>query len=207
MNCEPPAPSAPTLAPVLGATPPRPLLLGFAGPAGCGKSTAATVLSGGGGWGRVSFADPLREALLALHPSWDLWHLGPGKDLTPANGGLSPREMMRSLGDWVKAYHPRFFIDAARESIRQHWREGRHVVMDDVRFHAEADVIARLGGVVCHVSRQEVTFRRDHNSEMGIDPKPGDLHLRNWGGLHALQDELAHVLSGLMLQVQRDTPQ
>ncbi len=193
--------AAPVLAPVLGITPPRPLLLGLAGPAGCGKSTTATLLASDGGWGRVSFADPLRQALLALHPAWDLWHLGPGKDLTPADGGLSPREQMRALGDWVKTYQPAFFIEAAVNAIGRHWRAGRHVVLDDVRYDAEVTAIRRLGGVICHVSRPEIQFRRDHSSETGVTPRPEDLHLRNWSGLQALQHELFVLLSTLLTQI------
>jgi hypothetical protein len=142
----------------------------------------------------VSFADPLREALLALHPSWDLWHFGPGKDLVPPDGGLSPRELMRALGDWVKWYVPGFFIEAAYRAIAQHFGDGRHVVIDDVRFEAEADWIRSCGGYICHVSRTDVVFRRDHNSEMGIEPRPGDLHLRNWGGVQSLSAEIVELL-------------
>lgn len=201
-----PGPSAPALSAVLGQVPPHPLLLGLAGPAGCGKSTTASLLSGSCGWARLSFADPLRQLLLALHPAWDLWHLGPGKDLTPPDGGLSPREMMRAAGDWAKAYVPGFFIDAAYDQVIRHWRANRHIVIDDVRFDAEADFVRRQGGVICHISRQEVSFRRDHNSELGIEPMPGDLHLKNWGGLHALRDELHHVLEGLLIQAAPPCP-
>lgn len=187
-------------APVLGASLSRPLLLGLAGPAGCGKTTAATLMCGRAGWVRLSFADPLRSLLLALHPSWDLWHLGPGKDLTPSDGGLSPREMMRACGDWAKALHPTFFIDIAHQAIQDHRRLGRHVIIDDVRFEGEADLLRGLGGHVVHVSRTDVKFRRDHNSELGIEPAPGDLHLRNWGGIAALHDELQHVLHSALLR-------
>lgn len=188
----------PSCAPVLGETLACPLLLGFAGPSGCGKSTAATLLVGLGGWRRVSFADPLREALLALHPGWDLWHVGPGKDLPPGDGGFSPREMMRALGDWAKRYYPSFFVDAALLAIDRGWRDGLHVVIDDVRFPAEAEAIAALGGAVCHVSRQDVQFARDHNSEVGIAPRDDDFHLRNWGGIQDLRAEMNYVLSGLV---------
>ena len=49
-----------------------PRLVGFAGPAGVGKSSAAELLAAEGGWRLVSFADPLRALALALHPEWTL---------------------------------------------------------------------------------------------------------------------------------------
>ena len=188
--------AAPTPAPILGQPQALPLLLGLAGPAGCGKSTAATLLSTNG-WGRISFADPLRAVVLALRPAWDGWHLQTGKDLTPPDGGLSPREMMRAIGDWVKNYDPRFFRRVALDQVLMLRRRGMHAVIDDVRFPAEADLVRFMGGTVCHVSRPEIAFRNDHNSEMGVEPLPEDLHLRNWGGIQALGGELEYVLAAL----------
>jgi len=188
--------AAPTPAPILGQPQALPLLLGLAGPAGCGKSTVATLL-GSNGWGRISFADPLRAVVLALRPAWDGWHLQTGKDLTPPDGGLSPREMMRAIGDWVKNYDPRFFRRVALDQVLMLRRRGMHAVIDDVRFPAEADLVRFMGGSVCHVSRPEIAFRNDHNSEMGVEPLPEDLHLRNWGGVQALGGELEYVLAAL----------
>ena len=187
-------------APVLGASLSRPLLLGLAGPAGCGKTTAATLMCGRAGWVRLSFADPLRSLLLALHPNWDLWHLGPGKDLTPADGGLSPREQMRAVGDWVKGYDPGFFTAIGRHHLARLLLRGVHVAIDDVRYEAEARLIRDLGGCVVHVSRTDIKFRRDHDSELGVEPEPGDLHLRNWGSLRSLHDELHHTLHAALLR-------
>lgn len=182
-------------APIMGAQLSRPLLLGLAGPAGCGKTTAAALIASRPGWERVSFAQPLRELLLALHPAWDQWHLGPGKDLTPANGGLSPREQMRAAGDWCKSYDPAFFTNIGHLRLSRCLERRQHVVIDDVRYESEARLIRDLGGAVIHVCRTDVQFRRDHDSELGIEPEPGDLHLRNWGGLRALNDELEQILA------------
>jgi hypothetical protein len=188
---------APAPAPILGQPQALPLLLGLAGPAGCGKSTAATLLSSNG-WGRISFADPLRAVVLALRPAWDGWHLQTGKDLTPPDGGLSPREMMLVIGDWVKNYDPRFLRRIALDQVLMYRRRGIHAVIDDVRFPAEADLVRFMGGAVCHVSRPDVAFRNDHNSETGVEPLPEDLHLHNWGGVQALGGELNYVLAALV---------
>lgn len=186
--------SASCPAPLLGYRLQAPLLLGFAGPAGCGKSTAAALLASRVGWVRLSFAEPLRELLLALHPHWDQWRLGPGKDLCQADGGLSPRDQMRTAGDWVKGYEPGFFANIMRRQLGAQMEMGSHVVIDDVRFEGEARLIRELGGSLVHVSRTDVHFRRDHNSEMGVEPGATDLFLRNWDGLRTLGGELDYLL-------------
>ena len=181
-------------APVLGATPALPLIIGLAGPAGCGKSTTAALLANMPGWERLAFADPLRALLLALHPAWDSWHLGPGKDLTPADGGLSARAMMRAAGDWAKGYQPDFFVAIAQQRLWGLLLRQVHVAVEDVRYEPEAAMIRACGGVIVHVSRTEVVFRRDHDSELGIEPAREDLHLRNWGGIRDLRAELNQLL-------------
>lgn len=181
-------------APILGYRLQAPLLLGLAGPAGCGKSTAASLLVSHGGWVRLSFAEPLRELLLALHPHWDQWRLGPGKDVRQADGGLSPRDQLRAAGDWVKGYEPAFFANTMRRQLGACLERGCHAVIDDVRFEGEARLIRELGGTLVHVSRTDVHFRRDHNSEMGVEPGADDLYLRNWDGLRTLGGELDYLL-------------
>ena len=186
--------SASPPAPILGYRLQAPLLLGLAGPAGCGKSTAASLLVSHGGWVRLSFAEPLRELLLVLHPHWDQWRLGPGKDMCQADGGLSPRDQLRAAGDWVKGYEPGFFANIMRRQLGANLDLGWHVVIDDVRFEGEARLVLDLGGSLVHVSRTDVHFRRDHNSEMGVEPGANDLFLRNWDGLRTLGGELDYLL-------------
>jgi hypothetical protein len=170
-------------------------LLGFAGPAGVGKSTAAQLLVHQAGWRLVSFADPLRRLALQLRPEWTSWHFGPGKEVTPDGGGLTPRETLRVLGDGIKAFYPRAFVEVGALSIQTHLLADHPVVVDDVRFETEAEAIRDLGGVVVHVQRAGVGFRRDHNSEQGIAVHPDDLTLVNPGDLLRLQGELGQILS------------
>ena len=190
--------SASPPAPILGYRLQSPLLLGLAGPAGCGKSTAASLLVSHGGWVRLSFAEPLRELLLVLHPHWDQWRLGPGKDMCQADGGLSPRDQLRAAGDWVKRHDPGFFANIMRRQLGANLDQGWHVVIDDVRFEGEARLIRELGGSLVHVSRTDVHFRRDHNSEMGVEPGADDLFLRNWDGLRTLGGELDYLLEAVI---------
>jgi hypothetical protein len=68
------------------------------------------------------------------------------------------------------------------------------VVIDDVRFEAEAQMIRTLGGRIVHLQRRGVEYRRDHNSEHGITIAEGDLVLSNPGDMAGLRGELVQVL-------------
>jgi len=212
-----------------------PRLVGLAGPAGSGKSTAAALIAADGGWRLVAFADPLRVWASELHPEWALVDLlGAGKD-TPRPPGplgwgrmedvvthhmeeltgadfarahqflvarivsglqewLSPRATLRLLGDAVKAVDPEAFVRHAARRIESARQAGESVVVDDVRYEPEATLIRTLGGVILHVRRPGIVYRRDHTSEQGITAAPPDRHFCNPGTLRELRGELLSVL-------------
>lgn len=214
-----------------------PRVVGFAGPAGVGKSTAAALLAAEGGWRLLAFADPLRAMALALHPEWSLLDLvGPGKEVVcgasplswgrmedvlieharelthrsvgEAVGGdlqrsatlstlqhaLSPRQTLRALGDMVKAIDPDAFVRSVRARAIDAGEQGLSVVIDDVRFEPEAALVRELGGLVVHLRREGVRFRRDHNSEQGVTVDARDTLAINRGSVQMLRGELYHAL-------------
>lgn len=212
-----------------------PRLVGFAGPAGVGKSTAAALVAGEGGWRMMSFADPLRALALALHPEWSLLDLvGPNKEvvmppsplswtrmedvlaqhvralvpsfdaaihadallgaLSALQHALSPRQTLRTLGDMVKTVDPDAFVRSVRLRAGDAGRQGLSVVIDDVRFEPEAALVRELGGLVVHLRREGVAFRRDHNSEQGVAVDVRDTLAINRGSVQMLRGELYHAL-------------
>ena len=213
-----------------------PRLVGLAGPIGVGKSAAASLIVADGGWKLISFADPLRELALALHPVWSLVDLvGPEKerkrppsplphemvleilaahtrellrgdfrDHYPVAWAdivnailfhhLSPRGLLRKLGDFFRYIDPMAFVLHAENRALLAMRDRVSVVIDDVRFESEAQMIRTLGGRIVHLQRRGVEYRRDHNSEQGITIAEGDLVLSNPGDMAGLRGELVQVL-------------
>lgn len=160
-------------------------LIGFAGPARVGKTSAAALL-GQVGWRVMSFADPLRDWALTLRPDWSLADLcGPDKEVV--RGHHSPRSLLRGLGDGLNALAPDAILNHARARIERAFLIGERVVFDDVRYEHEADLIRGLGGRIAHIQRHGITYRRDHSSEEGIrvlpalPGYPGDAVIENPG--------------------------
>lgn len=143
-------------------------LVGIAGKAGSGKSTAAQVLMDAG-WKRIKFADPLKNMLRALGLSED--HIEGDLKTVPCDmlGGRTPRHAMQTLGtEWGRnLIAPTLWIDAARSDIKAALSAGHRVVVDDLRFDNEADTIRALGGVVLGLERAGVGAG-GHCSEAGV---------------------------------------
>jgi hypothetical protein len=140
-------------------------LIGFMGPIGCGKSTAARQLILGHGYIRVRFADPLKGMLLSLGLSQSDVD-GDTKEVPhELLCGMTPRHAMQTLGtEWGRTFIGRdFWINAWGRRVRL--SNADHVVVDDVRFPNEAQAIRDMGGMVVRIERVGGKARDSHISE------------------------------------------
>ena len=142
------------------------LLIGLMVYAGAGKSTVAQILMEEHGFARGRFAGPLKAMLAAL-----LRSAGEDKETvsrrfdgdlkkapSPALSGRSPHYAMQTLGtEWGRdCMAPDFWIDIAEAGIDRHLSDGIPVVLDDVRFGNEADLIRAKGCILLQVKRPNV---------------------------------------------------
>lgn len=159
-------------------------LIGIAGPARAGKDTLCSYMLDNldGIWLRSSFADPLKEMLRAIGVDCS----DDAKAVVSDDYGVTPRHMMQTLGTewgrnlidgdvWVKAF--------ARLNA------GKCVIVPDVRFENEAELV-RANGVLIHlVGRGGI--EGNHVSENAIAFKSGDIVIdnsRDLAWLHAQVD-------------------
>ena len=165
-------------------------LIGISGRAGAGKDLLATHLAPFG-YVRVAFADPLREMALAIDPLVSFRHLA---------------EMVESIG-WDRAKkNPevrRFLQRLGTEGVRSFlgadtWvrlAEERiaalgdvPVVITDVRYPNEVELVRRLGGLWCHVNRPDAAAVPGHVSEEALDMADADVVIHNTAGPERLEE-------------------
>jgi DNA polymerase III delta prime subunit len=167
------------------------ILIGLAGPAGVGKTTAAALLAQAVGCPVLGFADPIRETVLRLVPSWGKWHLEDGKDHKRRDAPFAPRHAMQVIGDHARSLQWDIYIRAMERRLAGHKDEGAPgAVVHDLRTQAEAIWLREEGGVLVHLQREGVAFRGDHATEMGVSAAPEDLVIHNPGTLEGLRAEL-----------------
>lgn len=169
------------------------LLIAICGPLGSGKSTAAKYLETRRGFTRTRFAAKLKAMLHALglderHTDGDLKEV-PSVLL----GGKTPRHAMQTLGTewgrdliasdlWTRAWH----ASLDPEDL---------IVVDDLRFANEANLVRELGGYIVRVDRPALDCgetSRAHASENG-DLGPADYILDNSGALSCLERGMADL--------------
>lgn len=173
-------------------------LIGLYSPAPqSGKSTVARCLAARG-YALRPFASPLKEMiatfLYSCGHSYEYINdvLYVNKETVIESFGVTGRHLMQTLGtEWGRqCVSPDVWL--------KHWAlriEGTpYVVVDDVRFPNEAQLLTDLGGEVWHVSRPGVERKGEHASEGGLDAWPHfTQYIVNNGTLTELHDAIAAI--------------
>jgi hypothetical protein len=171
---------------------PRLEVLGLSGYARSGKDTVAEHLIETQGYTRISFADPMREALVALDP---VIHLG-GYPMGLASAvRMVGWEKLKGMSNDIRPLMQRFGTEVGREMFGQNFwvdlalsriPDGGKVVFADVRFPNEANAIRDLGGEIWRVEREGVVAANAHISERALDDYMFDSIIANTGTLEDL---------------------
>ena len=161
------------------------------GDAGAGKDTAAEVLVREYGYTRIAFADPVRQALLAVNPliSAD-WCV---KDAVLVHGWedakrIFPeiRALLQRLGtDAIRSQDPNFWCRQAERAAR---KVDGPVVFTDTRFLNELRMVSEYHGEAILVARPSssklAAEAGSHISEQEWRTWPPDHILSNNGDVH-----------------------
>lgn len=144
-------------------------LIGLAGPGRVGKSTTAKMLVDCCGFEEKAFADPLKEALMALTGLESKYFYDQKfKHEYVELIGMTPRKLMQLFGtEFVRnTVRKDFWVARMRERLEA--AECPQVV-SDVRFEDEAKLIRELGGRIVVLSRTGVIDDAGHSSEVGLE--------------------------------------
>jgi len=180
---------------------PRVTCVGISGYARSGKDTVAAHLIESAGFTRMSFADPMREALVNLNPNITFAGLEDSVELKvaverfgwEALKSLAPevRGLMQRMGTEVgrEMFNEDFWVDAALDRAE----DGSKLVFSDVRYPNEADAIRKLGGKVYRIIRDGVGPANSHPSEIGMDNYDVDVLIENNGSLSDLAEKIERI--------------
>lgn len=184
------------------------VIIGLNGYAQTGKDTVGKKLIDDYGFVRVSFADPIYEALYALNPRiYDYanqqrrgvddaycWRLRNYVDYygweTMKVKNTEVRELLQRLGTEVgrDVISKTVWLDIARRKIEKAYPNP--VVITDCRFENEAEFVKALGGKVVNVQRQGVNPVNGHSSDKPINKGLINYTVNNNGSLSDLHEEI-----------------
>lgn len=159
------------------------MIVGLTGKKGAGKDMVGSYLVEQHGFVRVSFAAPLKESVAALFDipveQLETWKNDPHAIVSIGIaveegwmvGGrtMTVRQFLQRYGTEAhrECFGDGFWIDLAAAEIRHKaFQQNLNVVVTDVRFDNEAELIRTLGGQVVRIWRPEAEHSDDsHASE------------------------------------------
>jgi dephospho-CoA kinase len=159
------------------------MLIGIAGKKGSGKDTIADYICKNYNYIKYSFATPLKQTLQTMFnlTNKQLYD-EKEKEIVDKRYGKSPRELMQwfgtdimrdqltkfmpSMGEnlWVNHFEEFYLENSVKENVP--------IIIADVRFQNEIDVIHKLGGVIIRIDRFGLT-----NIDTHITEQTDTLHL------------------------------
>lgn len=171
-------------------------LIGLAGIAKSGKSTTADMLTKYYGFKQLSFAEPLKSMAQVIVDLYD-----PGESIEDVKDTFIPslnvsyRTILQTLGtEWGRLMiNKKIWLDMLIHRLFEAYHsQGCHnIVITDVRFPNEVDLVDRLGGMLMYITRdsQDNIIEDTHASETSLAlTRVADLTLQNNGTLTQLEE-------------------
>lgn len=168
-----------------------------------GKTTVADAIYGTGGYTVLSFAAPLKRMLVAFlddmgvdGPSRYLYSPKFKEEIIP-EVGVTARYLMQTLGtEWGrKNISYDIWLRSMEQRIQRALDDGFNVVVDDMRFRNEYDLLAGMGAYMVKVARPGVRYSTTHISEGGLSNMPWEFAIFNDGTLEELEEKALRVVS------------
>lgn len=182
-------------------------IVGFVGKKQSGKDTIAAHLVNEYGFVRYAFADPIKKACQVIFGFTDEQCWGGKKEEIDPYWNITPRKVFQIFGTELFQYEfPKYateFSDIGRGFwvyCFARWYEQQiakdpyiKVVITDVRFQFEADMITRLGGMIIKTVRPNQNNTDMHASEIEMDNIQYTHLLENDSTIENLYDKIDEI--------------
>lgn len=149
-----------------------PRLIGLTGPKGMGKTTFANRIGGE----ILSLSTPIKQMLELIVPKIYIYE-EKEKQIPGFPEGITARVLMQRLGtEFGRACYPEIWVNHTKIEANRRIKafeavglQSARVIVDDIRFKNEADMVHDLGGEVWKLKRESYLPKEDdHSSEDGL---------------------------------------
>lgn len=178
-------------------------LIAFVACKHAGKTLASQYLCEKYGYTKLSLADPIKYAIKEIFDFTDEQLWGDQKEVVDEYWGVSPRFVMQMVGTdffriQLKEKIPRIgdniWVMLLSKRITNGLLNSKKIVVDDIRFPNEAEMIHKMGGTLVRIIRSNNNNTDHHISEQIGESITTDKILENNGSI----EDLYHNIDQLM---------
>jgi hypothetical protein len=184
-------------------------LIGITGRKFNGKDTVGNYLINKYNYKNIAFAGALKKACQEIFGFTDEQVYGNEKEIIDEFWKTTPRKILQYIGtdlfrNQLKNIIPDIgediWIQVVKRKIIDIWKENpeQRIVITDVRFQNEVNIIEELGGIIIKVSRPSINSNIDiHESELQIDNLKisSNIHILNDSSLEDLYDKINYIIT------------
>jgi hypothetical protein len=182
--------------------------IGLIGKKRSGKDTAALHLVHIRAYTRLAFADPLKEMALSLDPLIPTGIDSHGRIYTRLSRLIADvgweyakdhyaeiRRILQRTGHTVREYDKDFWLRPMRQKLNNAERWNVPVIITDVRYPNEAEMLRQRGFRLVRIVRPEPLsgYGDTHESETALDDYAADVTIHNGGSLAGLHAAISAV--------------
>lgn len=186
-------------------------LIGILGKKRSGKDSSGNYMIAKYNYTRYAFADPIKDIIKIMF-DFNTKQLNEDKEIIDERWNISPREILQKFGTDIcrndlKEYIPNIKLDNETLWIKlfrffYEKNKDKDIVVTDVRFLDEINIIKSLGGKIIKINRNNVLYD-SHSSECNIDNYSKDLidyHIDNNYTYDDLYSQIDTLLNLIILE-------
>lgn len=175
------------------------MIVGISGYKGSGKDTAGDVLINKFGFKKESFAGPIKDIVAQqfnidreMLEGTDEFSRKCRENSDYGAYGFTPRELLQKIGTFYNSEIDKcYWSDIVEKKYLKTF--GEDIVLTDVRFPCEVEMIERNGGFVIRVERPGFDGE-DHISERSLCDWPFDLVILNHGSIDLFKQNVEELM-------------
>jgi len=171
-----------------------------------GKTLAANYLCQNYGYVKLSLGDPLKHSLKLIFNFTDEQLWGDKKEIIDEYWGITPRHAMQVIGTDLFRLHmgqefphigDNIWVKSLERRILEQLQQGHSVVIDDIRFPNEAELIRKMGGLLIRITRPNVNqnVNNQHSSEQSNQQIITNYTINNNGSIEHFYDKIESYLN------------
>lgn len=181
------------------------MIIGLTGKKRSGKDTAAEYLIKEYKFIDYKFATPIKNMCKDIFLQDEEWVNGAYKETVDERWGVSSRTLQQLIGTELFRQHlpdcSKEFSDTIGDNIWctrfKYWYDvlegSPDVVVTDVRFLNEVEMIRNMGGIIVKVNRDSLRSNDSHSSEMEMEKIVADYTIHNNTSIEDLWKMIKHI--------------
>lgn len=182
-------------------------IIAITAPKHSGKNVVSDYLVQKYGYKEYAFADPIKKACKEIFLFSDEQLYGNLKETIDDRWGISPREALQVIGTEIFQYKIHDYINSKKfnQLGRGLWVHrfrlmvesiniDDKLVISDLRFPHEAEIIKEYGGEIWRIKRPSLTIVDNHSSETEYNDIEADKLFINDGSISDLQFKISNEM-------------